>query len=263
MSEYRLGAAMDLRFDESVEEFAEHITGLGLEHIELKREYLESRQRVPTTDEICEVADSYDLSLSFHAPFRDWNMGSFNNEARKASAQRVKKTLDEAAEVGACAVVVHGGSVPRRYPDDIQEIAKQNSKESLRECTEHAAEVGVPLCLENQPRSGDKVRHTTTPDELAEMVESIDAEVADSDFLKITLDLGHAKVNGFDWRDLTERFDDRIHVLHLHDNDGEDDDHNPIQEYVKVVNEVGAEFNVFEMKEIDDIARCAGEIEVG
>ncbi|MDY7083436.1 MAG: sugar phosphate isomerase/epimerase family protein [Halobacteria archaeon] len=261
MSERRLGAAMDLRFDEAVEEFADYITVLGLDHIELKREYLESRRRVPTADEIAGVAESYDVSLSFHAPFRDWNMGSFNDEARKEGARRVKKTLDEAAEVGAGAVVVHGGSVPRRYPDDVQEIAKENARESLRECAEHAAEVGVPLCLENQPRSDEKVRHTTTPDDLAGIVESVDSVVEDNEMLKLTLDVGHARVNGFDWRDFAEEFGDRIHVLHLHDNDGDEDDHMPISEYDEVVERVGAEFNVFEMKEVDDIARCVGKVE--
>jgi hypothetical protein len=35
----RLGAAMDVRFGASVEEFLEYLTELGLDHLELKREY--------------------------------------------------------------------------------------------------------------------------------------------------------------------------------------------------------------------------------
>lgn len=243
-----VGAAMDLRFTESIPEFMEHVTDLGLDHVELKREYLHAPPEPPDSAHIGELADMYDVSLTYHAPFRDWNFGSFNDASREAAAEQVKDTLDDAATAGADGVVVHGGSVPRRYPERIQEKARENAKRSLRECAAYASDIGVPLCLENQPRSDTKLRHTTTPRDLAAMLDSVD-----TDGLKVTLDVGHAKVNGHRWRDFLDRFGERIHVVHLHDNDGETDQHHPLPEYEPVVTEIDAPYNVFEIKAIAEI----------
>ncbi|ERH00545.1 MAG: hypothetical protein J07HN6_02168, partial [Halonotius sp. J07HN6] len=35
-----IGAAMDIRFGASVEEFMTYVTDIGLDHVEFKREYL-------------------------------------------------------------------------------------------------------------------------------------------------------------------------------------------------------------------------------
>lgn len=252
----RVGAAMDLRFEETVEEFLEFSADLGLEHVELKYEYLHGHPETPTMEELGELADAYDVTLTLHAPFRDWNLGSFNDASRAASSEQVTGALNDAATAGAGAVVVHGGSVPRRYPDWVKRKARRNARRSLVECVSHAAEVGVPLCLENQPRSEALERHTSTPDDLAVMVDAVDSEVDDNEGrLNVTLDVGHARVNGIDWRTFRERFDDRITVVHLHDNDGSADQHRPHPDFEPIVDEIGAPYNVLELKEPADIVR--------
>lgn len=243
-----VGAAMDLRFEERIPEFMEHVTDLGLDHIELKREYLHAPPEPPDPERIGDLADAYEVSLTYHAPFRDWNLGSFNDASREAAVKQVKDTLNDAAMAGAGGVVVHGGSVPRRYPERVRKKAHENAKRSLRECAVYADDVGVPLCLENQPLSADKVRYTTTPKDLATMLDAVD-----SDGLKITLDVGHAKVNGHHWREFLDRFGERVHVVHLHDNDGETDQHHPLPGYESVVAEIEAPYNVFEIKAVADI----------
>nr|WP_282352464.1 sugar phosphate isomerase/epimerase family protein [Haloferax alexandrinus] len=248
---------MDLRFSESVEEFAEYIQSLGLDHIELKREYLHAHPEAPTPRELSTLRREYDITFTLHAPFRDWNLGSFNDASRRASVEQVKRTLDDAAAAGAGAVVVHGGSVPRRYPAHVHEKARRNAIKSLSECAEHASHVGVPLCLENQPQSDSKRRHTTTPSDLEAILDDIDADPA---WLKVTLDVGHAKVNGFEWEQFAERFGDRIEVVHLHDNDGTTDEHDPLSEYDQVVETAAASYFVFEMKQVDDVAVCVGQM---
>jgi sugar phosphate isomerase/epimerase len=251
----RLGAAADLRFAETVEELLAYLTGLGLDHLELKREYVHAPPEAPPPAELGELVDAYDVTLTLHAPFRDWNLGSFNDASREAAVRQVRDTLDDAATAGAGAVVVHGGSVPRRYPDRVAEKSRRNAVRSLAECAAHAADVGVPLCLENQPRSSETRRYTTSPGDLAATLEAVDA---DPDALRVTLDVGHARVNGYDWRAFADRFGDRVEVLHLHDNDGTADDHDPIAPaaYEPVVEAVGAPYNVLEMKSLDDVARC-------
>ncbi|WP_233203979.1 sugar phosphate isomerase/epimerase family protein [Halegenticoccus soli] len=247
-----VGAAMDVRFEARVETFLDCITDLGLDHVELKREYLHGHPDAPSPARVGELAEAFGVSVSYHAPFRDWNVGSFNDASRAASVDQVKRTLDDAAAAGAGAVVVHGGSVPRRYPEHVREKARENARRSLAECAAHAADVGVPLCLENQPRSAEKERHTTTPDDLARL---LDAVGADPDALGVTLDVGHAKVNGFDWRAFADRFADRIRVVHLHDNDGTADQHRPLPSYEPICEAVGARYNVLEMKTVEDVKR--------
>ncbi len=249
----RLGAAMDLRFEETVAEFVEYLTERGLNHVELKREYLHAHPAAPSPRELATLRREHSVSFTLHAPFRDWNIGSFNDASRRAAVEQVKQTLDDAAAANAGAVVVHGGSVPRRYPERVHEKARANAVQSVRECAEHAARVGVPLCLENQPHSETKRRYTTSPINLATMLETIDA---DPEWLRLTLDVGHAKVNGHDWRAFVDRFDNRIDVIHLHDNDGESDDHEPLPDYDRVLDETDASYYVFEMKRIPDIEEC-------
>lgn len=250
-----LGASMDVRFGTSVDEFAAYVRELGLDHVELTTEYLEGHPDAPTPDEVGAIATRHDVTVTYHAPFRDWNLGSFNDRSANAGAEQVMRTLDAAAAAGAGAVVVHGGSVPERYPDWVRQEARENAIQSLRACAAHAAEVGVPLCLENQPPHAKRERHTVTPDALAE---TLDAVGADPEWLRVTLDVGHANVVGVDWREYVDRFGDRIEVCHLHDNDGTADQHEPLTEYDEIVETVDAAYDVFETKSVGDVARCVG-----
>lgn len=257
----QLGAAMDVRFAETVDAFCDYVTALGFDHVELKREYLHGHPDAPSTERGAELRESYEVSVTYHAPFRDWNAGSFNDASRAAAVDQVCATLDDAATAGAGAVVVHGGSVPRRYPDHVREKAQGAAVRSLVECSVHAADVGVPRCLENQPASESTVRYTTTPGDLENMLASVEerAEAAAdgaADYLDVTLDVGHAKVNGVAWRAFADRFGDRVRVLHLSENDGLTDSHDPIRAFTPICEAVGAPYNVLEMKSVDDVARC-------
>ncbi|SDY63898.1 sugar phosphate isomerase/epimerase family protein [Halopenitus persicus] len=245
----RLGAAMDIRFTESVPEFLEHITALGLNHVEFKREYLHGHPDAPDADMLGELADDYGVSVTLHAPFRDWNLGSFNDASRAAAVEQVKATLDDAATCGAGAVVVHGGSVPERYPTYVHEKAYQNARKSLAECAAHAADVGVPLCLENQPPSASKRRYTTTPDDFRD-------HLRDNDGLDVTLDVGHAKVSGHGWKAFHDHIDEHVRVLHIHDNDGESDQHQPHDHAEELIAAVNPDYAVLELKQVADIERC-------
>lgn len=255
MNEPQLGAAMDIRFGITVERFMEYVTDLGLNHVEFKHEYLSGHPNTPSPERVSELADEYGVTLSYHAPFRDWNMGSHDETVRQNSVERVKRTIDDAATAGATSVVVHGGSVPYRYPDWVRHRAQKNARRSLGECAEYAQLVGVSLCLENQPIDEHKRRYTTSPADLAAMIEDIDVP---PQYLGVTLDVGHAKINNHEYYEFVKKFGDRIRVCHLHDNDGGADQHEPLREYKSVVESVPAEFFVFEMKSPEDVATSVG-----
>ena len=255
MNESRLGAAMDIRFGVTVEEFMAYVTDLGLDHVEFKSEYLAGHPNTPDPKRVGELADKYGVTLSYHAPFRDWNMGSYDETVREDSVERVKQTIDDAAAAGATSVVVHGGSVPHRYPEWVRRRARENARRSLAECAQYAQLVGVSLCLENQPIDDDKQRYTTSPADLAAMIEEVDVP---PQYLSVTLDVGHAKVNGHDYHEFVEKFGHRIRVCHLHDNDGTADQHEPFPGYESVRESVPADFFVFEMKSPGDVATSVG-----
>lgn len=255
MTAPRIGAAMDIRFGVTVEEFMTYVTDLGLNHVELKSEYLAGHPDTPGPERVGNLAGRYNVSVTYHAPFRDWNTGSYDEAVRQDSVARVKRTLDAAAAAGASGVVVHGGAVPHRYPEWVREQATEHAVRSLAECAEYAQFVGVPLCLENQPVNEHKRRHTTSPSDLAEIIDTVDVP---PQYLGVTLDVGHAKTNGHDWRSFVAEFGDRIRVCHLHDNDGTADQHEPFPGHKSVVEGVPANYFVFEMKSVRDVARCVG-----
>jgi sugar phosphate isomerase/epimerase len=105
-----VGAAMDIRFGTTVEDFIRYVTDIGLNHVEFKHEYLAGHPETPDPKRVEELSEQYGVSVTYHAPFRDWNVGSYDEVVRQDSVERVKRTLDAAAAAGAEAVVVHGGS---------------------------------------------------------------------------------------------------------------------------------------------------------
>jgi sugar phosphate isomerase/epimerase len=248
---------MDLRFTETVPEFVAFSTELGLDHVEIRQGYLDCHPDAPSPRELRTIAEEAGVTYTFHAPFRDANVGNFNESLRRATADAVKRSLDTAAVAGADAVVVHGGSVPRRYPDRVKQIARDHAVRSLRECARHADDLGVHLCVENQGWKSARERNTETPERLAALLDDVGV---DSEYLGVTVDVGHAKVTGVEVEAFAEQFGDRIRVAHLHDNDGTADQHEPLPEYQHLVDLLDADYNVFEMKSLADVERCvAGE----
>jgi sugar phosphate isomerase/epimerase len=249
----RYGATLDLRFEESVREFVDFLGELDLDHVELRQGYLDVHPAAPTARELRALAAATDVTYTFHAPFRDANLGNLNEPLRRAAVEAVERTLDTALAADAGAVVVHGGSVPRRYPDRVRDHARRQAVRSLRECARHADDIGMHLCVENQGRKRARARHTETPDRLAALLDDVDV---DSEYLGVAVDVGHATVTGVDVAAFVDRFGDRVRVAHLHDNDGTADQHEVLAGYEQVADSVGAEYNVLEMKSLADIERC-------
>lgn len=255
MSEHRLGAAMDPTFGATVSEFLEYITNMGLNHIELKHEYLHGHPDTPSPEQLGNIADEYGVSITYHAPFRDWNIGSVHDAVRKTSVELVKRTIDDAVHADAGAVVVHGGSVQQRYPEWIKQTARENAVESLTECARYADANGVPLCVENQPPSDTVERFTTTVTELETLIEAVDI---DSEYFGVTLDVGHANIVEPDWQSFVDRFGSQIQVCHLHDNDGTADQHTPVTDHTRFLDSVPADYFVFETVAVTAVARSIG-----
>lgn len=244
---------MDIRFAEDVGAFAEFLTELGLDHVELRAGYLDASEDGPAPETLRDVARTYDLTYSVHAPHIDVAPGNINDHLRSAVVDATTEALDFAAAIDAVGVVVHGGSVRTRYPERVHAYVRERAVETIRACARHAADVEVPLCLENQRTRRQKRRFTATPERLASFLEAVGVGPA---ALRITLDVGHAKASGIDYDRFVDRFGDRIHLVHLHDNDGQTDAHDPLPSFRAVGESIGAPYNILEMKSLADIERC-------
>ena len=247
------GASLDLRMSDSPEAFVQYLTDLGLSHVEIRQSYLDTRSPGPTAERLRELRESSGVTYTLHAPYNDCNAASFHEPLRRAMVESVTDTLDTAAAIGAGAVVVHGGSIRRSYPEGVKADSRDQALETMRECVGHAETVGVPLCVENSRVKEKKQYFTARPAAFAEFLDDLGV---DSEYLGVTLDVGHAKASGYDVDDFLDVLGDRVVVAHLHDNDGTADDHDPLPNYEAVANEIGAPYNVLEMKSKADIEAC-------
>lgn len=60
-----LGANMDVRFGATVEEFVEYLVELGLEHVGLTTEYLQTHPDAPDPETVGEITAAYDVSVTY------------------------------------------------------------------------------------------------------------------------------------------------------------------------------------------------------
>jgi sugar phosphate isomerase/epimerase len=254
-STQRVGASMDIRYEDGLEHFAAFVAALGLEHVELRAGYLDVTTSRSIVDDLRRIAADYELTYTVHGPHLDANPGNVNEALREGIVSATQKAIDLAAEIDAGAVVIHGGSARTRYPESVREHGREQAIQTLQATVDYAADRDVVLALENQRDKPGQHRFTATPDRLASLLDAVDA---DPETLKLTLDVGHAKATGVDYMAFVDRFGDRIHVTHLHDNDGSSDDHDPLPAFREVAATIGAPYNVLEMKSYDDIRQCLG-----
>jgi sugar phosphate isomerase/epimerase len=123
------------------------------------------------------------FQFSMHAPFFEINLGSFIDEVRRISVDRIKHSFDMAWELQCDPVVVHPGyNFLSGKVRDIEDRAREHFVEDLQELSRYARDRGLRIALENvfmpvfffYELPGFKVLSDAIPD------------------LGITLDIGHA-----------------------------------------------------------------------
>ena len=181
------------------------------------------------------------LTLSIHAPTGDVNLLSRNPGARRFAEGELSRTLALAARLGARYVTVHLGYRSTGVPG---ELPMDEAKEALRRLRRRAEDLGIALCLENDPKM---IRFLSLWDLNEYLRWLTELELVG------TLDIGHAWIaHGEEAPALIERCAPRIAVVHVSDNRGEHDDHLPLGRGTIPVEEVlsplrGAELWVLEL----------------
>lgn len=179
-------------------------------------------ERLPrsTVRELAQARREYDLIYSLHGPYA--NIGSPLGYRRRAAVDEHLRALEVAQRIGAETYTVHPGFLEAKYATPMllaraRELTARALREMLREVGE------IKLCLENQnPAEWGKAKCATTPRELEEILAAVGGPVW------VTWDVGHANISpGGVRRFLEELGSERIAVVHLHDNDGKKDSHDP------------------------------------
>ncbi len=161
---------------------------------------------------------SYDLTYSIHAPFNDINIASLNESVREMSVIELIKIMNMASELDIKTVTIHPG-LYSMVVSGLEERSVMAAKRSLRTLDRMAQECGVRLCVENMP--GFRFFLGQTAEQMSELLEGTN--------LPICLDIGHANTTG-QLNEIIDTLGNRIMNVHIHDNDGKQDQHLTIGE---------------------------------
>jgi deoxyribonuclease IV len=149
-------------------------------------------------------ATSADIALYVHSPYVI-NVATTNNRIRIPSRKLLQQTVDASAEVGAAAVIVHGGHV---LADDELDVGLDNWRKTFERL-----DAKVPVLVENTA-GGDRA-----------MARRLDAiarlwDVVGSFGAGFCLDTCHAWAGGIELADVVDRIlaiSDRIDLVHAND----------------------------------------------
>ncbi len=167
-----------------------------------------------------EVLESYDFTVSFHAPFSDLNLASLNRKIQEESIRQISDNIEKASIYNAESVCIHPGHISPMGFHFMDKVTATHT-ESLRTLAEKAEECAIFLGLENMPMFS--ILCGRTPSEVETLINEVDSE-----YLRLTFDIGHAHTAGALSQFL--RLKEKMSIIHVHDNDGNQDIHLPLGE---------------------------------
>jgi len=162
------------------------------------------------------IAPSYNVKFSIHAPISDVNIASLNERIREASTLEIIAAMEHAIELNADTVTFHPGLQSVIVPGQ-EKRSMEKAKRSIRTIDRLMNEFGIAAALENlpmMPSFGFMIGKTAK-----EMHELIDGTE-----MRICFDTGHANTVG-QIDEIIDLLGDRIVNVHIHDNNGSNDDH--------------------------------------
>ncbi|MBN1678089.1 MAG: sugar phosphate isomerase/epimerase [Candidatus Thermoplasmatota archaeon] len=161
--------------------------------------------------------ESTDMRFQVHAPLSDVNIGSVHEPMRRAAVAQITETISSCRDLGIPLVTVHPGFVQGiAFLDRARALEK--TKESLKEIARSAQENAVEVVVENMPANINAT--CTTAKELVEAIEGTG--------FRICFDMGHANTSG--QLDAMLALAERFGNVHLHNNEGQWDQHNVVNE---------------------------------
>ena len=168
-------------------------------------------------DDVRYGRDSLDMRFQVHAPLSDVNIGSVHEPMRIAAVDEIKQAIMMCRQLEIPLVTIHPGFVQGiAFLNKAKALEK--TKESVKEIATYASGQSVTVVVENLPANINAT--CTHADELLEAIEGSG--------LGICFDMGHANTAG--QMDEMLRLVDRFKNVHLHNNDGQWDQHNRVDD---------------------------------
>ncbi len=179
---------------------------IGLEGLCLYEESIDSFR------EIAHILKENDLSCTLHAPFFDLAPGALDPEILEASRNKLRKAFALIEIFQPKSIVCHMNFEQNKQGYKMEKWA-ESSLGTWRELTDIASKNNCLLMLENT--------YETTPDAHERMLSSLDSGSAG-----FCLDVGHLmSFARSPWQDWLPRLSPWLGQLHLHDNNGDQDQH--------------------------------------
>lgn len=200
-------------------ENVDRLIELGGNHIELMMDGAAWDGYAADFSELARELKQRNVNYSIHPAAWDINLTAETKILRAAAYEHHLQVLRFAAELGASQVVLHPGFVGS--PAFSRNTAKERAKEAIVRLAEVAKSLGVRLAMENVGYGGQSIY---TEEEFCTVLDDVDPVVG------YLIDLGHAHLNNWNIPELIEKVAPRLLALHIHDNNGEGDQHLPIFE---------------------------------
>lgn len=216
-----LGMADHPSLEGQLKDFLNFASKLGASILELKLDRLELLSALSDKGKALEIKNllnSYDFKYFIHFPSIDINLASVNPLLRRVSKKTILKAMLFATELDVELLISHVGRLSRDYPQKLVKKAMKNVTNSLRKINQLANNLDIIFTIENDHKSKDYVL-AGYPEQISLLIENVGC--------KLTFDIGHAHTVG-KIEDFTKLLDKFIVNVHLHDNNGGEDEHLPI-----------------------------------
>jgi len=188
------------------------------EHFELWEVLSEGQHRLDLVrDDLVRARDSLGLRFQVHAPMSDVNVGSVYEPMRLAAVNEIKQVIALCRALDITVLTVHPGFVNGIAFLD-RPKALDMTRRSIHELAPFAEEHGIVMAVENLPANINAT--CTKAYELAEVLEGTTASIC--------FDMGHANTAGE--VDNMLRHVSRFRNVHMHNNEGQWDQHNIIDD---------------------------------
>jgi len=223
----KFGATSFINTHLAVDEFLTILVDQGLHYVELKCDWQACDPEVLDSSRIREwqeLLQSYALHPSLHACYIDLNLASLSEDIRTASIKRVAQCIQLASTFGASYVTIHPGKFSRDHPSSLFPKAHDRTLDSIQKLIPVCEDQNVILALENAPNRSDRGVLT----DLETMIAFI--EMVKSPMVQLLVDLGHIHTHGLDPLDYLYSLVPYVRAVHIHNNDGRNDTHQPLGE---------------------------------
>lgn len=201
----------------SVESNIDKLIDHGAENVELMLDGEGWNDFHLKMDEMASMLLKKNISYSVHVPVWDVNLTSECAHLRNAVLESYKSAITFAARINARHVVLHTGWCSD--PHFSKELGRKRAKAALGKLADFNEAYDQLLLVENV---GSPAASLFTERQFIDFLEDFPDNVG------YVVDIGHAHINKWRIDSLLHELGDKLFALHLHDNDGQRDEHAPI-----------------------------------